>query len=686
MFRKVLLLFFFIFNLLSLRAQNTEGTIYSELEDALANASKVTEYYLDCNVEDDSVFFTSIKQFPNLKKITIVGFQKNNFPPVFFTSKQIENITLVECLGLKYPVLFSELKDFQNLTTLTFDESDINQIPPEIISINKLSALTLTDCENLNLEKSIPNLAQLTKLRYLALPVNQLSSLPINIGMLKQVEVLDISNNYLYDLPDETANMQNLKRLSTQGNIFIKPIQSFEKIKALNIKYLAAGKSLSEDERIILQNLFPNSVIEFKDSDDMAPNDLTTNDTTAAGDIKYGKFQINKQTIRILSDAYIHYPNLFNNALFRSPFDSLLFDERYADTVYSNINKVTTSNNVRLGLTAYNIFQLELLKKPQKMGLDKKSILFSFKYGNTQFRSYNPEMRAFWGMAWVYKGPLNLNAFKRKFIKNKKNLQYWCDIRVDYNNADNIFNVELKNRSGFEKFPTYVVSINQGIDKTLPLYGKQYLRYTKALESRKIRFNKTLSKRKSDYIKTKHLAEKERWDSFAMNYFCSEEKKLSREQWFEYYDYIVGHEEELLNQSEITPERFMRMLTLKNYLSCNAFGQMFLFDSAAVSQKVLFTDQQDYLLPVKQIYVLNTKNKIFYTTGGSLGVDPNTLQLHQSNTVAIVVILRNDDIGVLTPEEYATKGFPSENNVRVRVHTYSKKLATIKQILEVAGL
>jgi len=251
MFKKAFFLLFYFFILISLRAQNTEGNIFSDLDDALDNTSKVTEYYLDCNLEDDSVFFAAINHFPNLHKITIVGYQKSCFPPAFFNSKQIENISFVECLGLKYTSLFSSLKNFPNLTTLTFDESDISLVPSEIKSIAKLKALTLTNCDNLDLEKSIPNLVLASHMRYLALPVNQFSSLPINIGLLKQVEVLDISNNYLYDLPDETAKMDNLQKISTQGNIFIKPIQSFEKIKGLNIKYLAASKSLSEDEKTL---------------------------------------------------------------------------------------------------------------------------------------------------------------------------------------------------------------------------------------------------------------------------------------------------------------------------------------------------------------------------------------------------------------------------------------------------
>jgi len=334
----------------------------------------------------------------------------------------------------------------------------------------------------------------------------------------------------------------------------------------------------------------------------------------------------------------------------------------------------------------YNIFTLSPVKYSKKMGLDRSSILFSFDYNDIKLKNDNPELRAFLGLAFVYKGPLNNKAFVKKFIKNRSEKQWWCDIRIDYDNANNIFNVELKNRKGFESFPAYPVSFTQGIDKTLPQFGKQYLRYTKALESRKIRFNRTLSKRKADYLKTKRIAEKERWDSFVLNYFSSDEKKLSTEQWFEYYDYLVGHEEELLRQSEITPERFTRMLVLKRYLNSTGFGQTFLFDSAAVNQNVFFTDQQDYLVPVKQIYVLNTKNKIYYTVEGSVGVNPNALFLHRSNSVAIVVILRNDDIGVLTAAEYANQGFPSKNNVRVKLQIFSKKLATISQIFETAGL
>lgn len=685
MIKKITFLFFFIFKITSIFAQSSEREIYSDIDDALSNALKVKEYYLDCSTENDSLFFALINKFPNLNKITIAGYQKGNFPTSFFNSKKIETIVFIECLDLKYQSLFKSLKIFPDLKNLTFDLSDINIIPAEIGSLPKLTSLTLTNCESLNLEKSIPSLALASNLRYLALPVNQLSALPINIGLLKQVEVLDISNNYLYDIPDEASKMQNLQKISTQGNIFIKPVQSFEKIKGLNIKYLAASSSLTEEEKTLLKNLFPNSIIEFKDADEISQMEIETKDTTGTDDVKYGTFQIDKQNFRILSESYINYPKEFRNELFRSPFDSLLFDERYSDTTYSNINKVRT-NSIRVSLPQYNIFYLNMFKKPKNLGLDKKSIVFTFDYTFTRLRYYNPEMAAFFGMAWVYKGPLNKRAFRKKFIKNHSKQQWWSDVRIDFDNSNNIFTVELKNSKGFEAFPAYLSSINQGIDNSFQRYGKQYLRYTKSLESRRKRFNKSLIRKRADYQKTKLVSSQERWDSFVKNYFSSEEKKMSKEQWFEYYNYVVGHEEELLYQSGFTKNCFNRLLILKNYLSSNGFGQNFLFDSAGVSQNIIFTNEQDNALPVKDVYVLNTKNKIYYNVDGSLGVDPNILFLRRSESIAIIIILVNGNIGVLTPKEYADKVFPFMENIRIKVQLFNRKLATIGQIFEFAGL
>jgi len=295
-------------------------------------------------------------------------------------------------------------------------------------------------------------------------------------------------------------------------------------------------------------------------------------------------------------------------------------------------------------------------------------------------------MNAFRGMAWVYKGPLNKRAFRKKFIKNKSKRVMWCDLRVDFESANNIFTMELKNINGFASFPVYIASINQGLEKTFPMYSKMYLRYTKALESRKKRFNNLLSKRKVDYNKTKALVEKERWESFVKNYFSNDEKKMSKKQWFDYYDYVVGHEQELLCQSDMSVNRFERMLVIKNYISCNGFGRNFLFDSAAVIQNIFFTDSADILLPIKQIYVLNKVNKIYFSADGSKGVGQNSINLGKSNSIVIIAVLRNDDIGIITSNEYTKNNFIDGERVRLKVKLLNKKLTTICQIFEQTGL
>jgi hypothetical protein len=672
-----------------LQAQVNEPPVFTEVNQALQQPAQVVNFYLDCELENDSLFFASLSRFVNLKSLTIVGYSGDLFPQSLFTSGRFARLCLSECVDLNFSVFFRDLIACKSINTLTIDECNLTLIPPDLSELPALEKVVITNCDNLNLEQSVKNLSNCVKLKYLGLPVNQICEIPTNIGLLGKLEVLDISNNVLLDLPESMSLMTNLQTMNTEGNIFINPVDALARIGSLQIKYLSVDSNLSDTERNRLKQLFPNTVIEEKKANGESATITQTDPsvTTTSDSITYGSFRLVQGSNIIYSDAYLHYADIFGKGL--PSFDSMMFDERYYDITYINVFKASNTP----WLLRWNCPQLYLWSN-KSTGLKGKSIAFNFyEPGQTypsDTRVQLKELMAFRGMYWVYDGPLRLKEFKKKFIvkmpKKRVSAIGARDIRIHYDDLSETFTIEVKFASGYEKFSAHpMLESTTNAASSKEQYYKRYYRYLNMLDSRRKRFDKKLIRDKATFHKNFKRLFANTWAAFSQNYLSPQEKKMTPQEWLEYYDWVVGHEEEAFDGAPVTQGLISRYLAINKYIG-NPMGLDVMFDSAANYQNVYFKDTAGTRLVVQSVYVLNTLQKIYSSVPGSLGVNPNRLLLETSSSVALLIFTRNGNVGVLSPSQYRKETWNSGLEHEVTVDYFDVRLLTFGQLKQVIGL
>lgn len=233
-----------------------------------------------------------------------------------------------------------------------------------------------------------------------------------------------------------------------------------------------------------------------------------------------GKVSLDDGAVRILSDAYLKYPE-YDTIKYR--FDSLNFAERYKNLSYIRTEKIGLSHILPL--------QIKLTK-----GI-KKEIWFEFR-DNENF----PELITFHGLKWVYAGTLDKKSFKQKYIKSKN----WTDIRFNYDEKRKLFTIILKCPQGFDTLVAYPRFPSKKIDLSVSqhLYEVRYLDYTEKLKSIEAEFNKQLSKEKAKYEKTLEKEKDKVWNSFRKIISNDEEKQMTRKEWMEYYYNITGKKQQ----------------------------------------------------------------------------------------------------------------------------------------------
>lgn len=675
------LVFAIVILLPSLGYSQPSDKIFENTEEALADPVGVTKFYLDCSSGEDSAFFASIARFPNLKSLTIVGYNEKTFPAALFQCQSLTTIAFTECSDLDFRSLIVALRSLSQLEQLTIDESELLVVPPEIAQLATLNKLIITNCDNLNVESSIEVLAACKSLQYLGLPVNDICELPDNIGKLNKIQILDISNNALFDFPESMSQMNNLSTLYTTNNLFINPVDAISKVSPLQIRYLAVDSTLSPEEKLKLSELFPEATIGFS-----SPGDLSTSVEEIPDSATYGEFRTLDGKFQILSEAYLHYARLFN---FNPGFDSLLFEERYADPRYA-YNSLMSSQQTY----AWNSLRLFIWKN-KNSELPPGTICFNFyptslsSYAQDIILFYR-EITVFRGMYWVLDEDMNQAKFKRDFVKNKRARRTlgagWNDIRIFYDDEAKIFTLEFKNAFGFMRLRAYPLFENlRKPELSREDYLKRYLRYQRSLDSKRKRYDARLTRNKTSYRKTMLKLHSTQWKSFSEVYFSDAEKKLSQNQWLKYYDNIIANEKAAFEGAPVTENLLDRYLIINNYLAAGGMSLLG-YDSLSNASPVDFVDQLGNKCVVGRVVVLNTMQKLFSSMGGTLGFEPHTLVVGPSKDVVIIVFLRNGQIGVVSRATYST--FKPNPNIiqKLEVKLFDSKLLTFGQLAMEAGL
>jgi hypothetical protein len=668
-------------------AQDIDCMSYSE---ASQDPSQAKCLYMDCRLDDCNDFFAQIEQYSNLNSLEIANLNRDNFPRDLSNFKELQTITFTQCPGINYNSLIRKLATLPGLKKLVFDNDGLTVIPKSIPLLAGLYHLVIRNNENFDVERSIALISHLQNLKNLSLPVNQISDLPENIGMLDHLEMLDLSDNQLTDLPNNVKNMDSLEVLNIEKNVLINPLQTLEKLKGLNIRYVSMDVSLNDKDREKLKKIFPKAEIrEVVDTssveDDSFPDDYFGLDSlgTDTSELEYRTILVDGAKFQVLSDAYLHYPAIFERENFKSTFDSLLFEERYLDTNYCNTWKMQpwrTYNNIRLYLFKDGVKgQIWFDFHPY----DKKNDVPS---AEPYIAKNNPELMVFLGMKWVYQGELTLSQFKKKYIKSSSGYRYWCDARVYFSERDKSFIIELKDKHGFTQISAYLRSRSRSIslEKTQESYESYFEKYTKALDNRRKRFHKKLMKDKSAYDLTLERSFVSAWEIFRKMYMSPEEQRMSMKNWLEYYDKVLADEKSALKNAAPSAGLLERHLVLFGYHDATNDA----LNSDTTQMKGIYTmfrDDSQNMVAVVKLMLVNMSDHSFRSFEGSLGLKNIRLYISNNTKYAIIAQLRNGDIGILSPEAFMQLKLYQNKEYIFALKRLPRKLSSIGQIQDLIG-
>lgn len=400
-----------------------------------------------------------------------------------------------------------------------------------------------------------------------------------------------------------------------------------------------------------------------------------------AGVATYGKIKVDKKELKIYSQAYIHYPQVFRDFDRKAQFDTTSFEERFIDTTYANTLKIDEDYRDR---GVYETIALDM-----REGLDDE-VWFVFKKNNgyaSLLTRKNPEVNSFTGMAWVYKGNLSAKEFTEKFIycKRKSFLKrkvrrQWSDFRLYYDNSSQSFTIRLKNLNGFidlEAYPRYT-TLSRDIKESQERYEKNNARYLKYLKRRKTKFDKNIIKRKNTFYKSIKEYDDNLWKSFQKNYMTEEERKLSRSDWLIYYDKVIANERKAMGNASPTLGNIVRSIRIDEYkiLAPSVFATR--NDSGTV--KTLYQNRKEEKLAVIDVLMIDVEAKTYKKYVGSKGIKVIKIDNPENTNSVMVVWLRNGNVGFLTQKELRNLPVNKNGQSLITLNIINKKFASVQTL------
>lgn len=633
--------------------------------------------------------FYRISVLKNLSKLTFRENELKKIPETISSIRNLQILTIEGNVNLDYADLWSKLRTLP-VTELNLIDNDLKKTPQSLSQLSYLKKIMISGSNQLNYAGLVDQLTKIKGLTTLSIPVNYISELPKNIDQLKALQVLDVSNNNLVELPKEISALKAINKLSIQGNLLVDPAKDLENLKDNTIQYLALDKEIPGEDLERIKKMFPTAQIYFPPNEQETPTPVVAKDTKTTDSQRSGELRVKKEA-RLLSGAYALYPVLFQPIIYT--FDTLTFEERYKDLRYAGVTRIRRSG-------VMEIPPFHFTKKGyrgQQKGKRNETWFYLPADGIFQ------ELRAFSGMYWVYKGDLTKKQFRKTYLSlrirqrrnwfttfvKKQTPVYWNDVRVIIDKNNNQFTIQLKKDSGFSQFVGYPVFAYVDPARNSQTYTKKYLLYQRFLQRRAQNFKKIQVREKAAYERNYAKVKEYAWKELQLR-MSDEEKLMSQEEWLEYYDGIVANEEGALNASSLSTPFILRVLTVKGY---TAFAPSTMPSTVTTRSATAFyrtkSVEADFLnadgsgkLAVANIMVLDSKNKLYYTSVGTLGLLPNTINLQQFAGYKLLVQMRNGDWGSVSSEELDKQNFEANVPLSLKTEVFDKNLGTIGELLQ----
>ncbi len=626
-----------------------------------------------------------------LKNLTALTFRDNGLKKISENISGIKTLRTITVEGnstLDYNDLCTQLSH-TTITELNLIDNDLKKIPATLSEIKLLRKIKISGNNQLNYQDLVEELAKIPGLIGLAIPVNYLTELPKNITKLTSLQVLDVSNNILTDLPDGVSSLKAINNLAIQGNLLLTPAKDLEKLQGADIRFLSLDKEVSGEDIEQIKKMFPKAEINFpiekKDIEEEIQQEINTE--AASKKVYNGELKTKKES-KILSAAYLSYPAFFQGLVYN--FDTLGFEERYANLNYTNVYQRLLNRRPVGGNFSF--------ERGSRIGVIKgwlsRKIFFQIPDYNQSITSNYPELRAFSGMSWLYQGELSKKKFKKSILKKS-----WDDIRIELDKNNSMFSIQLKSLTGFEKFNAYpIVSREMSLEKTQQTYVRRSLTYQKTLSRRSAQFkrdqNRVRKKYDANFQKMKEYA----WKELQLK-MSSDEKLMSMQEWLEYYDNIVANEKKAIDNTSLSLIFLIRQLTLLGFSSTGVNttagtnvrrNNTIPMNNTGYQVKALNVDFIDAdgsgNLAVTNIITVDNRNKFFSQMNGTLGLAPSILSLRQFSSYLILVELRNGNFGFVTSNEIDRQAMQTDKTCQFKVKVLDKNLDTIGNLLKQAGL
>jgi len=696
----ILRLLVFILTISSVLDGRAQMNNYSQ---ALNSPDSVVTLKIDFSDENSSNMIALFPKFTNLTEVRITGLTnldlvalKELKPVVKLTFCNLEEVDIAQ--------LITQLSTLNNLSELVFQNCQLKELPVNFASLTRLKKLAIKQNEELDLKSVATVIAKMPNLGTLDIQENELQSLPIQIKMLNQVRVLDLSNNNLNDIPAEIDGMTSLDTVYADGNIFMDPINTFSRLKNLNLKYLTVDSLIADATTMItLQKLLPKTKIVAIAGVTIPsvslPDSLTISAVKPVGTpedsaVFVGQFQTEKTNLKVYSDAYTQYVPFFAQP-YAVPFDSLLFDQRFESLNYiNNINRVRNPRGGFVGTRIngdkkrINSGSISILcKKSKKSGpyfVFDESDLEKSRFYNISYK----ELTAYNNVKWKYTGELSQREFKKKFISLKKKKIYWNDVKI-VPDADFVsYRFILKGDSGF-------VTINctpviDGQKEKSPSVQQQkslkqkYKLYSNMRRKRAATVNKFIIRTKQDLSILKEKEQNQKWGEFQNLFMSNEEKKLSRSEWLDYYQTVMSDEANILLNSDATSSNVENALKAHNY----HLGFMTDYRGDTIQATTIYADflnSEDFLYSVSRLIIVNKTKRSYYIAKGSSSNQLSGFLITPRDDFAVIAETIAGQILVVDGAQIRNKAQRS-NVCKFLVTAINKKMGTVSQVFNLLEL
>lgn len=254
-----------------------------------------------------------------------------------------------------------------------------------------------------------------------------------------------------------------------------------------------------------------------------------------------------------------------------------------------------------------------------------------------------PEMRHFRHCNWRVEDSLSTGDFKRLMRK-----KYWYDIRLEYDKETQVFTMHLKgdeSRSLLRVTPVYNSKIRKLMHRN-PDCNKMYAAYTKTLNKQRKRFDRRTQKQQAKMAKRTVKEPIER-----IRYLMSEEeKKMTNEEWMEYYSAVVLNEEEYLLNSAFYPELFTRYLMLSGYerISNDLRG------NRNFNRLKLNFESDNY--PLLVFYIDKQAMRFYQQTAISSAIDKSIFcDIRLRDDMAVIAVMNDGSIAIAPRLEFTSE-------------------------------